>query len=108
MSEVLFKSPCLASNCEDNEIRNWYHSKCPSTSHYYLSEEGILRCDYCNETCRLLSCLWKSSSCSHESRKTDEQRLLICISRLLCLENIPKSFGKRLVYNLMRKIDELE
>ena len=108
MSEVLFKSPCLASNCNDNEMTTWYHSKCPSTSHYYLSEEGILRCNNCNETFRLLSCFWKSKSCSHESRKTDKQRLLSCISKLCYLENIPKSFTRRLLFNLMEEFDELE
>ena len=108
MSEVFFKCPCLASNCNDNEITTWYHPKCPSTSHYYLSEEGILRCDNCNETRRLLSCLWKSHSCSHESRKTDKQRLLSCISKLCGFESISKSFRRRLLYSLMEEFDELE
>ena len=108
MSEVLFKCPCLASNCNDNVIRNWYHSECPSTSHYYLSEEGILRCGNCNETCRLISCLWKSSSCSHESRKTDEQRLFCCISKFYRIENISKSFTRRLLSSLLNEFDELE
>ena len=102
--EVLFKSPCLASGCDDHEFIYWYHSKCPSTSRYYLSKEGILRCDYCNETRRLSSCLWKSHSCSHESRKTDFQRLSFCISRLACSENIPKTFIQRLFRNLMEEL----
>ena len=108
MSEVIFKSSCLASDCDDNEIVYWHHSKCPSTSNYYLSEEGILRCGYCNETCRLLSCFWKSNSCSHESRKTDFPRLSICISRLMYSENIPGTFIRRLLRNLTRDISDME
>ena len=100
MSEIVFKCPCLASGCGDNEIRKWYHSKCPSTSYYYLSDEGILRCNYCNGTWRITNLLWKSPSCSHDYRETDFQRLMKCIGMIYSEEYIPRNFIRKLVRNL--------
>ena len=104
MSEVIFRCPCPASGCNDNTLRYWYHSDCPSSSQYYLSENGFLRCDNCNQTFPLLSHRWKSNSCSHDYRRTDTQRILYCISIMVDSNpNFSKTMIEKLMQNLMEQ-----
>ena len=49
MSEIIFKSICPVRGCNDDEIQTWHHTGCPSDSHEYISDQAIVRCDYCGK-----------------------------------------------------------
>ena len=103
MSEVIFRCPCPASGCNDHTSRNWYHCDCPSSSKYYLSENGFLRCDNCNQTFPLFSCRWKSNSCSHDYRRTDWHRIIFCISIMCKEQNLSRNMMNKLMKSLMEQ-----
>ena len=82
MSEILFKAPCPAACCHDNEPKTWKPSECPSSSSYYLSDRGFLRCDHCGKEFAFFSRNWKSSSCSHDYQKSrsNDSHIYLCIN----------------------------
>ena len=102
MSEFLFRVPCPAKGCDDRELHIWYHDGCPSSSHFYLTDQGLLRCDHCGEKSKIVDRLWKSSSCNHNYRETSFMR----ISKILWIaeqrEGWPESFVMD-VMDLLRK-----
>ena len=101
MSEVIFRCPCPASGCDDNNIIGvWYHGACPSSSKFYLSENGFLRCDNCNKKISLFNCKWKGKSCTHDYRKTDLQRIMYCISEMQREQNLPRIMMENLIQKL--------
>ena len=87
MSEILFKCPCPARGCLDMETRGWYHTGCPSNSNYYISDEGILRCDNCGKKFDFLSRSWKSSSCSHDYENSNLKRAINIFTALMMSDN---------------------
>ena len=106
MSEVIFRCPCPASGCDDGEIRGWYHGDCPSSSNYYLSENGFVRCDNCNKKFTLFSRKWKGNSCTHDYRKTDLQRIMYCLSKMQIEQNLPKIMMINLINSLIEQSED--
>ena len=97
MSEFLFRVPCPAEGCDDREIRSWYHGQCPSSSHYYLTDQGLLRCDHCRKILKIFDITWKSSSCNHDYRKTS----LIRILNILCIAGQREGWPESFIINIM-------
>ena len=87
MSEILLKCSCPARNCRDEKIRGWHHGDCPSNSNYYISDEGILRCDNCGKKFDFLSRSWKSSSCSHDYENSNLKRAINIFTALMMSDN---------------------
>ena len=103
MSEILLKCPCPARNCIDNEIRGWHHGECPSNSNYYISDEGILRCDNCGKKFDFLSRSWKSSSCSHDYENSNLKRAINIFTALLMSNNISAEFHFKICKSLKQQ-----
>ena len=108
MSEILFKCPCPARGCLDMETRGWYHTDCPSNSNYYISDEGILRCEHCGKKVDFFNCTWKSNSCSHDYKKSDIQRVIFIFSHMNSRENVPRSFFKKLICSLIEQAEKYD
>ena len=104
MSEFLFRVPCPAEGCDDSELRNWHHDGCPSSSHIYLTDQGLLRCDHCGEKFKIFDITLKSTSCSHDYRETSLMRIL----KILCIaeqrEGWPSSFTKKTIQSLKEQM----
>ena len=101
MSEILFKCSCPAYCCTNSEIYTWRHGECPSDSSYYISDEGILRCDYCNKKFPLFSRRWKSSSCNHEYTGTNLKKALNIFTAMLMENSISADFLTKIKQNLI-------
>ena len=104
MSEFLFRVPCPAEGCDDRELRNWYHDGCPSSSHYYLTDQGLLRCDHCGEKFKIVDRLWKSSSCNHDYRKTSLERIMDILDIAYDSEIWPPRFTRKTIKSLMEQM----
>lgn len=100
MSEILFKVPCPAACCNDWELRIWYHSTCPSSSNYYLSDRGLLRCDYCGKEFDFFSRNWKSTSCNHDYQKSSLVRATNILSHYSMMNNVSGLFMCKLINSL--------
>ena len=103
MSEIPFKCPCPARGCLDMETRRWYHTGCPSNSNYYISDEGILRCDNCGKKFDFLSRRWKSSSCSHDYENSNLKRAINILTSLIMSNNISQEFHSKICKSLMQQ-----
>ena len=108
MSEILLKCSCPARNCRDDEIRGWHHGDCPSNSNYYISDEGILRCEHCGKKFDFFSRTWKSNSCSHDYEKSDIKRVVYIFSSMISPENVPRSFFKKLICSLIEQAEKYD
>ena len=108
MSEILLKCSCPARNCSNDEISGWHHGECPSNSNYYISDEGILRCEHCGEKVDFFNCTWKSNSCSHDYKKSDIQRVIFIFSHMNSRENVPRSFFKKLICSLIEQAEKYD
>ena len=108
MAEILFRCSCPATGCNNSEIYTWKHGECPSSSSYYISDEGILRCDNCNKKFPLFSRRWKSSSCDHEHRETDLTKAMYIFCVMHNENRMPRDFYRKLIRNLMGMWDQLE
>ena len=102
MAEILFRCRCPAVGCNNSEIYTWKCVECPSSSSYYISDEGILRCDNCNKKFPLFSRRWKSSSCDHEYRETDLGTALEIFCAMCTRNEMPGDFCVRLAGNLSK------
>ena len=108
MAEILFRCPCPATGCNNSEIYTWKCEECPSSSSYYISDEGILRCDNCNKKFPLFSRRWKSSSCDHEHRETDLTKAIIIFDDMCDRNEISDDFCKKLFHNLRKMWKQLK
>ena len=107
MSEILLKCSCPARNCRDYEIYGWYHGECPN-SNYYISDEGILRCDNCGKKFDFFSRSWKSSSCSHDYEKSNLKRAFYILNALMMRNNISKEFHLKMFASLKQQADKYD
>ena len=105
MSEVLFRVSCPAEDCDDTTIHSWYHGQCPSSSNYYLTDQGLLRCDHCGEKFKIFDRTWKSSSCNHDYRKTSYERILRILTFAGISEHWPNSFIIKIFTSLAEQMD---
>ena len=101
MSEVLFEVPCPASGCSDKHIRCWYHSECSSNSNYYLTDEGLIRCDHCGKKFNIFDRYWKSSFCEHDSRKTNLKRMIYILATMEVENKISCDFCEKVTKSLI-------
>ena len=108
MSEILLKCPCPARSCNDDKRYEWNHGECPSNSRFYISDEGILRCDNCGKKFDFFSRRWKSNSCSHDYEKSDIKRVVYIFSRMISPENVPRSFLKKLICSLIEQAEKYD
>ena len=108
MSEILLKCSCPARNCRDNEIRGWHHCECPSNSNYYISDEGILRCDNCGKKFDFLSRRWKSSSCSHDYENSNLERAICVLAALVTSGGMSKGFHRKICKSLIQQADKYD
>ena len=92
MSEVLFKSVCLAAGCDDEEECTWHHSECPSSSKEYLSDQGIVRCEYCGKSWEFFEITFKCSSRNNLSLKPNLKRALYALAILEDSKKISEDF----------------
>ena len=103
MSEILLKCPCPARSCNDDKRYGWYHNECPSNSNYYISDEGILRCDNCGKKFDFLSRRWKSNSCSHDYEKSNLKRAIYIFTALLMSNDISTDFHCKICNSLKQQ-----
>ena len=46
-NERIFRSTCPVFNCDKTKLFIWHHYGCPTFSKTYISDLGIVRCEYC-------------------------------------------------------------
>ena len=103
MSEILLKCSCPARNCSNDEISGWHHGECPSNSNYYISDEGILRCDNCGKKFDFFERRWKSSSCSHDYEHSNLKRAINIFTASLMSNNISQEFHIKIRKSLIQQ-----
>ena len=103
MSEILFKAPCPAASCHNEELMTWRPSQCPSSSSFYLTDRGFLRCDHCGKEFEFFSRNWKSSSCNHDYQKSNLKKAFQIIHELVIMNNASSSFMKKVCRALMEQ-----
>ena len=104
MSEFLFRVPCPAEGCNDREIRTWYHDGCPSSSNYYLTDQGLLRCDHCGKKLNIFDRKWKASSCNHDYGETSLRRIMEILQIASRAESWPGIFLAKTISSLSKQI----
>ena len=108
MSEIIFKSACPIMGCINNEIQTWHHTGCPSDSHEYISDQAIVRCDYCGKKWDFFATQF---NCNHGGDKSEKPCLRKALNVFSCLakENeISVDFYFRLVRSLMDQAKKYE
>ena len=108
MSEILLKCSCPARNCRDDEISGWHHGECPSNSNYYISDEGILRCDNCGKKFDFFSRSWKSSSCSHDYENSNLKRAINIFTALMMSGGVSEEFHHKIFKSLRQQADKYD
>ena len=103
MSEILLKCPCPARSCNDNKFVGWHHGECPSNSNYYISDEGILRCDNCGKKFDFFDRRWKSSSCSHDYENSDLKRAICVFAASVMSGSISEEFHRKIRKSLKQQ-----
>ena len=82
MSEIIFKSICPVSGCDNNEIHTWHHTGCPSDSQEYISDQAIVRCDYCGKKWDFFD---SKFNCNHGGDKSGKPCLRKALQAFNCL-----------------------
>ena len=108
MSEIFLKCPCPARSCDDNEVGGWNHGECPSNSRYYISDEGILRCDNCGKKFDFFSRRWKSNSCSHDYEKSNLKRAIYIFTDLMMRNYISTDFHFKICNSLKQQASKYD
>ena len=103
MSEILLKCPCPARSCNDEKRYGWHHGECPSNSNYYISDEGILRCDNCGKKFDFFDRRWKSSFCSHDHENSNLKRAIYIFNDLMMRNNISEEFHRKICKSLFKQ-----
>ena len=108
MSEIIFKSICPVSGCDNNEIQTWHHTSCPSDSHEYISDQAIIRCDYCGKKWDFFDMKF---NCNHGGNGSGKPCLTKAIYVFTCLyiENeISEDFLRRVKESLKNQDKKYE
>ena len=107
MSEILLKCPCPARSCSDDKVSGQHHCECPN-SNYYISDEGILRCDNCGKKFDFLNRSWKSSSCSHDYENSNLKRAINIFTALMMSNNISPDFHFKICNSLKQQASKYD
>ena len=108
MSEIIFKSACPVIGCDNNEIHTWHHTGCPSDSHEYISDQAIVRCDYCGKKWDFFATKF---NCNHGGDKSGKPSLKKAIYAISCMCNaneISEDFLDRVVESLRNQARKYE
>ena len=106
MSEIIFKSICPVSGCDNNEIQTWHHDGCPSDSHEYISDQAIVRCDYCGKKWDFFDTKFNCNHGGNGSGKPCLRKAIQAFNLLLISNEIPPDFFFRLVKSLKNQAEE--
>lgn len=71
MTEIIFKSACPAAGCDDENTYYWYHADCPSWSDEYLSDQAMIRCNYCGKKWEFFNSKFQCSSRNNEYKRSN-------------------------------------
>ena len=106
MSEIVFKSACPIMGCINNEIQTWHHTGCPSDSHEYISDQAIVRCDYCGKKWDFFDTKFNCNHGGNGSGKPCLRKAIQAFNLLLISNEIPPDFFFRLVKSLKNQAEE--
>ena len=108
MSEIIFKSACPVSCCIDDKIQTWHHTGCPSDSHEYISDQAIVRCDYCGKKWDFFATQFNCNHGGDKSEKPCLRKALYAFTRLAKENEISEDFYFRLVKSLKNQAEKYE
>ena len=108
MSEIIFKSACPVSGCDDDKIHTWHHTDCPSDSHEYISDQAIVRCDYCGKKWDFFATQFNCNHGGDKSEKPCLRKALYAFTRLAKENEISEDFYFRLVKSLKNQAEKYE
>lgn len=100
MSEIIFKSVCPVSCCNDDEIQTWHHTGCPSDSHEYISDQAIVRCDYCGKKWDFFDTKFNCNHGGNGSGKPSLKKAMNVFTCLFMANDISADFFERLTESL--------
>ena len=108
MSEIIFKSACPVIGCDNDEIQTWHHTSCPSGSHEYISDQAIIRCDYCGKKWDFFD---MKVNCNHggdESEKPSLKKAIFVFTCLFMANDISAEFFNRVKESLKNQARKYE
>ena len=108
MSEIIFKSACPVIGCINNEIQTWHHTGCPSDSHEYISDQAIVRCDYCGKKWDFFDTKFNCNHGGNGSGKPCYSKALLVFSRLAAENEISADFLERVIKSLIIQAKKYE
>ena len=92
MSEILFKSSCPASGCEDEKTYYWYHASCPSWTEEYITDEAMIRCNYCGKKWEFFNSTFECTASNNEYKKSNLKRIYAVLGALEDKNDISEDF----------------
>ena len=108
MSEIIFKSICPVSGCDNNEIQTWHHTGCPSDSHEYISDQAIVRCDYCGKKWDFFDTKFNCNHGGNGSGKPCLRKSIYAFTRLFDSNEISIDFLIRVQESLIDQAEKYE
>ena len=106
MSEIIFKSACPVIGCNDDKIQTWHHTSCPSDSHEYISDQAIVRCDYCGKKWDFFATKFNCNHGGNGSGKPCLEKAIEIFTSLATVEEISEDFLRRLTTSLINQYKE--
>ena len=55
-NEETFRSQCPCFDCNNDQLIKWHHYGCPFFSDLYISNTGMLRCEFCGMNSEFFQC----------------------------------------------------
>ena len=103
MSEIIFKSACPVIGCDNDEIQTWHHTSCPSGSHEYISDQAIIRCDYCGKKWDFFDMKFNCNHGGDESGKPSLKKAIFVFTCLFMANDISADFLRRVKESLINQ-----
>lgn len=96
MTEILFKSACPAIGCADENSYYWYHDGCPSWSEEYLSDQAMIRCEYCQKIWEFFNSRFECSYRNNKMERAGLKKVLFCLAALEDANEITADFYQKI------------
>ena len=103
MSEIIFRSPCPAAECNDATVYRWYHSTCSSSSDEYLNYDAQIRCSQCGKQWDFFNTKFECSSSNNRMLKSSLKRAINCFTALMMSNDLDEDFHYKICKSLKQQ-----
>jgi hypothetical protein len=106
MSEIIFRSPCPAAECNGDTPYKWYHSTCSPSSDEYLNDEAKIRCSQCGNKWDFFNTRFECTKNNNEKKESSLKRAIYCFTALMMTNNLSVDFHKKICDSLKKQAKE--